>query len=1508
MNGQKYFPINGLNRDISNQLLPPTQARFIKNLVYSLDDAAIASQGKGASEGTFKPLQSTIAYFTNLILPGNEEDNARIGYLTSKETREVFVFVYNKNSQHLIYKINGYDGTYNIIFQGPQLGFTLNPENSIHIGGAALTLTYITDPVTGEVKKRSFLAFTTGLGRQWNICVEDAVSTSGFSKTLFPYFDGDYRIEDVIAMGVPTPSDCIEITEIPRTEADMNLPNQMLFKVWYFRILGIDVWGRPSEHGIISDAYIPGVNDCIGASPLLPRCVNLKFPAPNPFIDKIQIEFMRCGDTQWQISDTLFLYQGSSLGEWWKRSRNPDVNFNSGDGTISYKFCRDKECQPIAIAETSRLFNPLPRSSQSVFQLGGLIGLANNEDGFLPLSEQLRKAVKLTIIPPEKTSILTASITIYVAIWNPALDNFQSVERDVTNSVGFLWGDNNSKHGTAIAYKQFFLNQSQSGFQGYLVGAEGLVTSTQWYIDSSGNFVQDTELKGNSISPNRITFQKFVFTNVPRGNYIFRLISHLTDATTNQNPQNTSTTVWGLCQFNNVARKVDPYSRRPAQELQINVCNGDYNTLNENQMLCICDMAAFVDNQPYKATSGYIHETVVNSIAERPMELVKVTSQNGYTSVISDHNGFFYFATRGSGRTFKFEFYYKCAITSYSFGEGNAGMRDFNIIIDQINFQNNIRYSDYASLPCNRVLIKGRLVLSGKNIGVPNVTVILTRGQYAITDVNGFYTVIAHDDSTTGVRDDKLYIAGGGCNYTDVNGNCLPITNISFSTCNSCVERVVNISNILLRYASQKGLLSGGTYQVGIEPKDWLRRMPFVQPIGSITIPSISESQTVGASQVQVDIDPAAVFPLDFDEFTIWITRETTIAQYVDWIVDDVQFIDNTGNVNNTAPTQIRIYYASLIEFNKQNNYNTTVNWNFLETVPGSTTQTPVRQDTVQFFINGDGKFFGANITALVKYDQTGQYFLIDYTDALKDLKANALIRLSRPKVCTGNEGYFEICNVVKLKNGKPDKTSFILNAFDTYYINRSIPVPTSVNPSNASTVSETAKTTTNDDGSKTTITSTINQTVNTVNQLRQFGFLFEHDAPSNFWGKGCFNGGRENIKNPYETIIYNFDQLAMSGGASVTGQLNFLNYFDEAKKFSFDTANLNGIVAVLPQLAEILIIGQADNGVVGYNDTIARVNEAGQIIAPSIKNTFGAPLNKIGGNYGCQLFDKQTIQNREGITIFLDSDRAALVKHNYQLPKPVSYKDLNGHITSKIKYVTQYNLKNDNTRYFVGVINPINNEYLLTDFVIGSNSFTNEFRDFDVTAQETLGFGIFTEQYKGSYMYTPEGYAALDSDINDLQLFSFIHAKPYRHNTIFNPTFGMIYGKKASRSLKIVANAETLKKKKYLSVSVYCKQGAYFCDVINSETGQNSRILLSQFLEAEYGWYAPVLKDTNFIDPNLPSDVQLNSIFEGNPMIGTWCEFNFVSDPATDDQYSELLGIVINAIGSDPSGATANP
>lgn len=1522
--GKSFYPFKGVNIDRHEGLMDNETARFIRNLVYDLTDDSNAQRNRGAQSGVGKLIEANYLY-ANAPLPIGS--NFIVGTYSSKAEQIVLVLVWNSLGSHVVYQIDGQAQAISIVYQGSCLELSNDPSYFVGKGQSYLNVVDLTDPTTNLKIKRRFFFYTTGSGTQKQICLDDSISTGGFNTTEFPYFQSTYDPCWMIRMGLSTPNGCIGITEIPFNPAtDTGIKNNLIYNTWQFRITYIDVWGRPSEHGVISTLYIPGINDCISGSTQLPRCLILAFDAGSPLVNAIQVEFRNGNNDQWYVDNTLFLYDGSNIGEWWLRSRNPNITYDQGTNTISYTFCRNQQCNPVPVTETTRLENPLPNTSQAIGKIGSVIGLANNTDGFLPFSQELLSKFSVKITPPTGTTQLR-NIDILVPIFNPFLSSYQQVRTN--GAKGYVWGDNDSHHGGATAYSQYFTNPAQSGFGGYLAGTSNYVISTQYYLSGNGQLVEDTTFNGLQLSPYKLVFARFQFSNLQPGTYIFRLFSHLSDPTQTTNWATTSTTVWGLCPFNSgqiteqMPNGIGINQRELSQELIVNVCNSDYSTLptatipGDSKILVIADMAAYnaggllgIGSGSVDAKCGYIYETDVNGFDQYPMELVAIAGGNepqDFNSQITDHNGFYYFGAIGGGKHYGFVISYKCGIQSGSIAANTSqGMIFKNIIMDQYVPQTGAIpvFPDYFSLPCDRILIEGQMVLAGTNIGIPNVSVVLSRSSTVstITDDQGNFTIIAHDDVSRGVlnvRNDIVIVANSGCNYTGVNGSCVVPINVTIQPCTgACVTREISLGIITLYFTALRGLLSGGSYSIGVVGFDWLGRCGYVQPIANIIMPSFAQTGVIAPSTVSVLIDPSAVFPDWVSYISLWITAETTLSAYITWIVDRVQLVDNTGAINTLNPSQIKVYYSSLIEYNKQNNFNTTDSWSFIP----ATGNTPYTGDQVTFFINGDGTSFPTNISQ-VKYDTTGQYFLIDYNSVLATLQANALMRLMRPQLCNNAEmaPYFEVCGPVLINGSIAAQNTVPFNAFDTYYVSRQIPVPT---PLTSTTAGLNVTTTTSSVSAG--VTTTESYTVlnpATTDELRTFGFLFEHNSPSNFWGQGNINIGRTNTNNPYETQIYTPDGIALSGQLSPNGQLNYTNYFDSALVVSYSNSNLGGIIALIPQMSVLFVLGQLNSFKTGYSDNLVRANADGTESVQSINNELGQPETKVGQPYGCVLADKNTLSEFDGIVMFLDRNKTAVVRYDYSSAQPISYNVCDSYIVPKLKSVMAANLKGGN-RYFVGFINPNNSEYLLTDFDQSKPSYLNEDREYAIDLPDTVAFDSRSGMLKGWYSNTPEYYCGLEGEINGQQLFTFKNGQPYANYSVNNPSYGTVYGQPVLPIYRFIFSLGKDKKGKLLWLEVYCKQSLYFVDQLLTETGQRSRILKAWFNQALYFWQAAALCDLNTpFDPNNPIVTGPNKLTDGNNLVGIWFDIRMVGDPSTSTTYSELQSVNAYVFNEEKSG-----
>jgi hypothetical protein len=1485
--GKRLIP-NKINLDKASELMEPNEARFIKNLTAYLGaNGQYQGVKEGHNQGKLKSVQANEIYVFIQELASTTESYI-IGSFPSKETNSVFAFLWTDNGNNIIYRINGKNRSYDIVWRG-QLNWQRKPEHFISEVNVWLEVAVISDPSTGQRKDRSFLMFTDGINQPRQICVEDSIATDSFNASLYPYFAGIYDRTYAYNMGIPTPLDCVELTEKMPTEEDLTKNNGFKYNTWQLRITDVDVWGRPSEHGIISDLYIPGINDCIANSNSLPRCLEARFPSGSPFVDKKIVEYRNCNSQQWYRSDVIEKYVGSSLGEWWLRERNPDVVYDDATGEIIYTFCADKECIPLPVEETNRTQNPIPRVTQAISKIGDVVALSNNKTGYTPFSKDLLDKINFIVDKPEPSANnnATRKIEVYFKIYNPFGFSFDA-------GGGVFTADNQTWFGRTRVNQLFpfylqFRNYGQTltpkGFVGYLSNGDYAI-SKQYVKSASGELEEFQPVDWQDFDNSKEYYQKLEFNSVPKGMYTLRLASHYADPINDSQFRDTSTYLAGVVPFDflNTQSPIgySDLQNNALKELEINVCDGDYNTLSDNRIMVVYDMVG----DSVIVVNGYVYEkdNAATGGTNIPVEGLyfnaneTVGGQNIRTNSRStDHNGYFFVAGTQDRYQFNFKGACNCQPIEIIRDRSASGNQLYPLVTYYIENRtgggDNAFISDcpsYSSSSCNRILLKGKVTLCNSNIGVPNVSVTLSGSKSVVTDSNGEYTIIAHDLMSNNAilnRPYKIYYNGGSCGSLDCNGGCLAPVEGIISPCVSCSERIIEISTVELSYEVKRGLLSGGRYGAGTTGHDLLGGHNFVQNKDAdyFNIPSMAETQTFDFSSLRVVISPDAIFPDWVRKLTFYITAELSMQDYISWIVDDIELIDNTGNENTIAPSQIKIYYRSLNEYNKQNNFNTTTGWGII----ADSTTIPRVSDYVEFIYN-DGKFYNKQLKSQIKYDSNGQYFLIDFENDLRDLKSGALIRLVRPSECEGQDIFFELCGSINVINGVPQRLELPLNAFDTYFKYRSIPVPVETGTDNE-----------------------------TVNELRTFGFPFEHHSPSDFWGYKCKNVGRVNTKNPYEAEIYDLNQVALSGAISINGQLNYLNYFSESKMTRFEVPNATGgIVALLFEMGIALVLCQYDQFTVGYNDNLARVNADGSVQVPSAASQFGKPQRKIGSNFGCLLKDKSTIRKRDGIVVFLDRVKSDLLQHNFSDVRSLIEGQCEAWFKAKIS-----SAQSDSNKYFVGCINPATGVYLLTDYSISDSSYINNERSELPGINETVSWDMVTRELREWHSFTPEYYAYLDGDVLNKQLFSFKNGQPYSHyNLNQNAVYNTFYGEVVDRVLRVVYVLDPMKSMRPLSLANY--GNLFFVDKVLTDTNQETRMLLSAWKRENNFYKAPFLCDLNTtVDINLRLETGDNKLMDGTPIHVKWADIRMIGDPSENSLYTQTTGIIVNSYAQNPTG-----
>lgn len=1465
MSSEKIIPVEGINLDISPLYLGNQKARLIKNM-----DISLLNKGDGSNVLVFKPLTSTELY-SNIKLPAGK--NIVCGGGVSRERNEAYIWRWNSLKNHSIVRIK--DGVEEFVYVGPYLKLSLDPSHYISIVGKMFA-----QKVCVGDEERTYLYWTKGIGRQGFLCVEDSIETNSFNETSYPFFGGNYYDrEELVSLGIVKPEGCIKIKPVISGNNGLNLIKERTLR---FRISYTDRYGRPSEHGNLSGSYY--TEDCLGSSV---DCLDITFEAGGPLWEKINIEIQRGCTTEWDTIDVIDKYEKCNE-PWYRRPINTNINYNTENNTITYRYCGGKSCTPIPDAETQRIENPLPQTSQSLFSIGGGIALANNEYGFKPWECDLKDKISFIVEKPTPDPLIdntTRNIVVWMSIFN-SFDNRGGTIQGLWNKDGKTVfggvgnGNNEVESGIIGTYKMHFADPEQQGFIGYLAGTKIAAVSEQYRYNTE---IGDYEKYGVAASPSEIRsnkwLQRFEFKNVPPGKFIFRVASHqkkLTEA----DYQKTSTYIQGHGTISgiNVNHNIVSGSR----ELFIDVCSKDYNSRDESTVLVLTDITN-PERRDTRVAEGYIYETKDGEQGAIPIEMASITATGiGINRRVysTDHNGFYFCSAKDASYSLQFWIRKDC-----KFNQVGSLSVPRSAGITTRNFYAIDKWSTYLDEKCNRVIVKGRITDCDTGAGLPGIIVGITEGQFTLSNDQGGFELIVHDLESQPRKSKILFMSTGRCNITTCAGDkCFPTRDYIQPACSVCTERIFQLQTYELRLSTlgRSGLQKGGRYSFALSGSDWMGRTNAAQTDNrwDLQIPNENETKSFKYSKIKCVIDAAAVFPLWMKKLYFRFSKNLAYNDFLTWVVDRFEFIDNTGLVNTVTPTQIKIYYSSLNEYAKQNNFSSNVNWQFVDE------RNSLRiQDIVHFVANGDGVIFDKTITSLVKYDKDGRYFLIEYTSDLSNLKEGAYLKLMRPSECVDANIYFSVCKTIDIIDGKPTDYEFTLDAVDSYQVNRQIPTPVVI----------TKKKTVIVENSNPVIYEEVEES-ETVNIIKPYSWSFEHDSPNDLWGTKCNNRGQAISKNPYEDIICKKSEVALSGAIGVNGVVNFHHYFDNARKTMFPDG-YGGITAGVSQQNIILFICENDNYVINYDDNSVRYDSSGRAFVSGSDNQFSKPRPKSGENYGCLLIDRNTISYHNGLVVWFDSQRSCLVMHDFKSANDFSSGQCFKYLSFKSRDIKKFNKTTGLKRFWHGIINPVDGQYYLTDFNLRNKSYINNDMDVSLTKEDTFCFDLSVKGFplRKTCSFTPELYLALESDEKESQLFSFNNGDTMSHYRSNNTVFNNFYGVQCQHGIRIIKVTDPLKPMMDLFVETYVDEVLLYGERVLTESGQLSKIPRNFFKRGENFWAAPILCDLNTMsDPNLSIQSKL---FDGDRLRGRWIDILFMGDPDNLGKYFELTGIVISSM-----------
>lgn len=1583
--------------DLDELRLPQDAVQFMKNLTANVGQNPESTVLAGANMEIFKPLEGN----TELLVALPDGLNYCVGFYSSEQTNEGYFFIWNSNTDHSIWVISGDIGTIRKVYQSSLLPFELKPEDFISEGRCTVELRSFINPATGLEDNYKFLIFTNNQLRQYYISVQDSIATNSFTSS--PYFDGAGTFYDpatLVHLGVPTPLSCIGIAPVTPSGGDEAMQNLIVRTALQFRVKFIDVFGRESEHGIISNDYISIVGGgCISAANNMPRCVDLSFDAGNPLVDTIQIEYRTWvgNDTGsslqsgWVKYDTINKWINVPGQQWYQRAPNIayyDVTTNK----ITYRFCGDKSQEPIPDSETARVQPGLPIVSNGVLSLNKRIVLSNNVHDFQPIDPaQIAKVTYAPVIPPDTPCAVPEihTMIVYANIYRPYNDASGIIRKSNDMIVfGNEDGDCAGATGNSFRMDQVFGDQENPGFIFYLAGTQYNCIAQWGDLDiGTGIFTPMPAYPGS------FTHQPMcqIRISAPAGKYVLRGASHKAKIS-DTNYQSTSTYIAGYTTLNAAyssltgANARRNYASNPIKELIIDITGGNV-TYNQptDPMFVILDLTG----TEASATDGYLHEQIDNGI---PVEMAPVnffkTGCDTYGSFFTDHNGFFFgMSNAGLGQLFTLIAANLCD------GSGTTVRKTI------INNDYHMRHGDGTGTPSGPCTFGGLgnwmnqiyLVSAGSSFpdtgrrtitqsvfscssttGVPNLPIIMTKGAVALTDVNGKAEIIAHNRynytsiswgvlfpqpflssllpnyaSSPNADDVIIFTQRGTCRWTACGGCTPSMANaviVYIDCCSStptCRDTTMANVFISLSAVNIKGVQSGGKYGVGFVLFDEIGRRTFFQ-VGQgdaafVTMPNLNDSGYQKFLPPSIGYAIGASFSVSsvFKKMAFGVTANLLFSDFFSWSADWVQLVDNTGTTNTINPTQVRIYYGSLAEYNKQNNLSTNCNWQFIAT--GNNNQgAPVVGDIVQFIVNGNGDWVDAGVSSPVTYDSNGYFFTIDYQAAFSTLTNGCLFRVVRPIETLGTTNiYYEQCMVIDLENGTvpTDKLTGTIPYVDSYILARQLPVPIlqgqpGAIPPGGSPTNPIQYTNTSLDPalvisgySSSNANNSNGVIIKSVNDaLTSFPFYFESPSPSDFWGSHLSNRGRISTNNPQEAQQRIGTEIMLSAALGDRGTYNGLSYFDTANTYVFDRNTWGNITAILVQINRCLVICENDHFFVDYNTSNLQINEAGNVTAQSQYGPFTTPSRPSGTAFGCSQQDINTIRKYVGTVMWVDHS-GFLVMNDFIKSIDVSTSDpksgviggYSGYLRNKISAL---NILNQNSvvngiSFLIGSIDPRTSEYYLSSFNYPANNAIPEYLNVlpfaNILVNETKIIDLNTGMLKGDAAFTPEMGGLIPSYYSGGNFFTFKQGVPWKHHQgadSISPGHCSFYGAQTPCYVVPVVNPGSETVKRYFWIEVYTKQNVpvqqnlpdalFYCESIDTEKGQASRLAVQRFIIRDGFQSAEFLCDLNTpTDPNLLPMTSSNRLTDGNPLIGRWLRATLKTNDNWSGSYFEFSGII---------------
>lgn len=1544
--------------DKSEKYLSANEALYLKN--YRIEFNLNASGSEGGNFGLGTPIRSNKKASIGLMPAGK---NATIGTYESKETNQLYYLNWNSNGFHGIYRINGDTLKWEIVIVDPILNFSYDPLNEIPPHRATLRVYYENNNNgAGKKIKEIYFIFTDGMNWQRFINVEAAVATGGFDADDFPYWElrpPQFDRQEYIDLAIRPPMFPIVVTSVIPTADDIGKPNNIINKSIQFAAVFQNSDQRTSVYGPFSIPYIQKTSQCNFNTSGLSRCLNLNINVGSAMVERILLYQRLCGG-DWELYDTIERFDGFTPDNYWERTGDWNgLPYDPVTNQIAYTYCGDKETAIAVQEDAQRIQTDLPLVSIAMTPAGDSLLMIDNLYGYPNFSKAELAKFQLSVqdIPSKEgsyTFVETRKITLYAFLMGNGGSNGLTQDGAFNSFIYYNGADTTLRYGgisyninpvnntlTSLAFDERESDSFQLGAGTnknlicYLAGTPYYAVGVQGFIDKAGNFIEEDafniadlqviSLIENVYKQGRFIVQKFEF-EVPPGRYIARMARQGVDL--NQQYQKTSTSVIGIADKSKFIGMLGLPTYTDVEtfikEIEVDVCTADFDAWKTSFSMFYI-FVPYVFKGKWRYIEGYVWE---DEITQQPFERLGYDRapglgglvQNARRGDFTDHNGHYFIymaeATANKGEAV-FNGPYNCqpahqlATTSINLNTAN----------DSGYYQSNVSIKDSQGggfSDCSRILIRGAILDCKTGQPLSGIAVTLAAGMTAFTSIDGTYEIITHDGIFP--FQGNIYANSfGSCFIVTCNGACLSLGRYDSTivACNYCTERIYPHSvDFSFTYADQdvRSVKEGGRYSVSVEGYDLAGRVQFANLINHVNVPSFLQKGNYNPSQIVVTLLSQLNLPPGIAYISFSITSEENNAKYLQWVGDSISFLDQDGNTlaDGNGAIRAKISIQSLLDYNKQNNFSTTVQYQFSPgdfiriyddgsgtlfdpdtnngfldfQILGSDFAQSVQGESVTLSTSTTDATTGVTTTNNTSSEVTGSSLYIAFDKRLLVLKkaCGFWIELKTPQNGQQTENYFEDAAMYFSGNGTVAAQTFVLNAFDSYYQNRSMHL---LNCSG-----------------------------------KAFLHPFVSSSVSDFWGVNCTSGGRVFVRNP-QAIQRWYDNDVIKSDAFVNeGQINGFGTWRQSNRKSFEGQERGGIVGARAQNKLIIFICQNDWFLTDYDLNLLRTTADGLVVA-NANAVIGDPVQKMESTYGCEYENTGTIQMMEGKKDYIfwaDAKKESFIINDYRTASPYTEKggaedgadaDNKGYFSDKFNMVRQWNnsLANDPDRLskLCEIRVGINNKYkeasitfrIRNNLSQSVNDFVNTEREKLINPNETFTYSVSQAKWARFETFVPEFYGALSKALSGDEFIAFMNGVPYFHNSKDVKTFNEFFGVSDSQVIDVAFYPKEDRELTYQALIMTSPLLGYFADRITTNNPRTLSYIPPSWVKKKLNKYYSTLLRNMLTYPSNYNTAPSMLIDMGGKISGEWVRVRLVRDLTQLNAYNEIDHILMQYIST---------